>query len=223
MPAWAIPAIISGISALGGLLGNRSQKQRSYQTSSEHTDSSFNQSQNLFSEQTSGIRYDPYLYSLRQGLIDTANRGLQGSGDFANAFVQQQIANANKKANLANAMFSSQLASRGLAGSTMATAAAQRVNEENRVNAILEAMNTLPLVQRQADIESSQLANQIFSSIPKETFTNSWQGGDIWGGQSSTSNREAIGEQTLPGNMAGGLFGSLGSILAFLWARGAFR
>lgn len=213
-----LPAILAGTSALGGLLGNRPRNVTTRNYSNSQTDTSYDKNVNYFTEAYNNINYDPLLQNYRDTLLNSSLSLLQpGSADeYAKGVVQQNVAGINNRARLANALFTNQMASRGLMNSPQALAAMNRVNEENRISQLIQNSNLYPILQRQANLENLQLGTGIFSAIPKATSTNTWQGGGEWGGSSTKSTSESIGNQTMAGNMLGGLFGSLGSVLSFL-------
>ncbi|MGQ9845899.1 MAG: hypothetical protein ACUVQP_00140 [Bacteroidales bacterium] len=233
MPAWLFPAMMTGFSALGGLFGGRSRKQTQHQISSSQTDTNYTNQFNNFSTYANRTDYDPLLYAYRNKMLDTGMNlfdrlNLPSTQDYVNAVLQQNVAGINKKAELQNRLLQNALAQRGLSGSPMATFARQA--EADRIAELIQNSNLRPILERQTDIENMQLEDarkalgmQIFSSVPKDTSGESWQGGTSWGGSTTKTTSESFGENVIPGSALSGLFGSLGSILAFLAGLGYFR
>lgn len=234
MPAWVLPALIAGSSALANWFGNKGQKVKGYSYSGSKTDQSFNTHFNNFSNQLNTTVYDPMLQQYRDQLIGSG-QGLLGKipltspQEFAQSVLERNVSGINKQAELANKLFSNQLAMRGLGSSTMAANANARLAEEQRVQQLIQNSNALPFLQRQAEIENLQLQNaqrqlaaSIFASIPKDTYSEAWQGGDSWGGSSSSTTSEGITEQQTSGNSLAGLFSALAPLLGFLGGLGVF-
>ena len=233
MPFW-IPAMLAGTSLLGSLFGNKSKKQQQKQYTEQQSQqqSSYNTHTNMFGSGAQRIDYDPLLYALRNNLIGTGQdlltrSRMQDPRQFAEAVAQQNVAGIVKKGVLRDKLMENELARRGL-GSSTAGAYAQRVSQGDLVSDLVQNSSTVPILERQAMLENEQLENarralgmQIFSSIPKDTSYETWQGGDTWGGSDTTTKSSGYseGETTIPGNMLGGAFTSLGSILAFLYGQ----
>lgn len=200
----ALPWIVSGISALGGLFGNRKNTQQQTQQ---------NQSTGLQYGSTNVTpTYDPANNILRDKVIggyeDLLNEDPDLSGYSTQGFQNIQQASDARSRSLQNI-----LASRGI-NNAPASLFARIQNESGRLSDAASFYNQLPLLRRQLREETLGRAGQFQASIPTGTSSNF----------STTSSGESsgTGTSTDPGNLLGGGLGGLGSALAFLLGRGAF-
>jgi hypothetical protein len=229
---WQIPVML-GAAALQGVLGNRQQKQQQTSRQNSQSNSNFANYSNNFSNQSSRTEYDPALLGLRGNLISQANEYMKpASGvspnSWAQSVVQQGVSGINSQAALRQRVLQNALRQRGL-GSSVAGAYGAAQGEGDRVSNLINNSNQLPILQRQAELEDSQrqnqrqqLANQIFSMIPKDTYQEGWQGGSQWGGSETKGTQEGMSESTIPGNPTAGGFSSLASMLASMFGSGIF-
>lgn len=230
--AWIPQAIMLGSSLLGGILGNRKQQQTQDQNSSFQNNSRFANYTNNFGNSSNRTEYDPQLLALRGNLISRAtqlndpNYNLQDPTAWARGVVQGNVGGINQQAMLKQRVLRNEMMRKGLSSSP-AAAYAMAQGEGDRISNLINNQNLLPVLQRQGalenkNIELSQqgLANQIFSMIPKDTYSENWQGGSNWGDQEQTGTSQSHTVGTMPGNMAGGGLNSLASMLAYLFGEG---
>lgn len=190
-----VPALISGIGALGGLFGNRSKTT----TSTSNTQGNYSGlNMPAFSAEGTGVLYplaDKYLQNLSQ---DTDLTGYRNAG----------VSNTNRLADIHKRAIEESMAARGVSGPAVGTALAGA--EGQRIQGISQLDNSIPLLAQQIQQQKMQQGIDLFRTIPE--------------GQSTTgqSNSGTQGSQTDPGNMLGGLFGNLGQMLAYFYGKGAF-
>lgn len=195
MPLPLIPLAISGISALGGLLGNRGQTQQMNSVSNSNSGSTTMPS---LSAEGTGVLYplaDKYLEFLSKDPNLTSYRNAQ-AGDI------NRLADIKKK-NIAETM-----AARGVSGPAVSTAL--NSSEGSRIGDLTHLDQSIPLLADQLFSNKIAQGTDLFRSIPEGTSTTSF------------GNTISQGTQTDPGNMLGGLFGNLSGVLAYLYGRGAF-
>lgn len=184
MAALAVPLLTSGISALAGLF---SKPSKSTTNSSENTSS------------TTGYNYTPQQQDMIDQLTQNYNSRLNGPEDLS-GYGATGLQNINQASNNAKTMSNNILASRGLAGSPLAAFSNIAANaSQGAQQSSLE--NSLPLIQRQDQLQSLQGIQNLFSSMPKGSTTT--------GSASGTSTTTGAS-----GGGAGGLLGGLGAALA---------
>lgn len=196
MATLALPLIMSGISALGGILGNRSQQQ----TSTSKYD-------NTQTGSTTPV-YDTNVRNLRDILVA---RYLQQLGDFDNSLTGETITglnNINQGAESAIQQLGNILASRGIRGPAAGFALGMPKIQQQMSSA--NFLNALPQQREQRLSSILGGAGGFLNSLP--TGSNTTQ----------TSSGTQSGTQTNPGNMLGGGVNSLASMLAYTWGRGGF-
>lgn len=201
MPAFLAPLAIAGISALGGLLSNRAQKQTQTQR----------QNFNRTGTSTTTPTFDPQSDFLRRSLIDQFINRLGGGGDLADVVTQQAVSGANRGALARRRQASSSLSARGLGFSPAAGALGDTIESE-RVSNVIGAQNQRNLIAEELVRQRLGDAGGFFSQLPfGQTATTSESGSS-----------EGFGETQIPGNRLGGAFSSLGTTLAGLYGAGAF-
>lgn len=232
MAGFAIPLIGMGLSALGGIFGNRKQtqeqrtNQNTYNTGSflrQGTNTNYNKQTPFYDQPT--LDYRNNLMGFNQNRLGQQLLNPQAA---ANAITTQNVRGLNNQANLQNRVLSNTMRQRGLqyspmGGTMMANA------EMGRVGQAFDYMNQNPLLARQFQQEDEnlmnnrlQLAQQLFGMIPKgaenEGFTNTAD----WGQDEQKGTMQNYTQGTQPGNMTGGGITSLADMLGFLYGRGAF-
>lgn len=217
MPFPFIPAILAGIGALGGVLGNRSK------TATQQQQQNFNQSGNQYQSfsgtGTQTPSYDPLGENLRQVLAQMYLGRASSGPDFMRNYESAGLEDINRGAESGRAILNKILAERGLSYSPAAATALGRV-EENRIGRGIAFRNQLPLVQDELERERLTDLSGFFSRLPFGTSTTST--GTSTGVSSTGGTSSGTGASTDPGNLLGGLTGGLGNMLAFLYGQGAF-
>lgn len=198
MATLALPLITAALSGLSGLFGNRKSQQE--------TSESWNQN----SSGTQTPQYDPVAGAFRDSLIykilDSLNKG--NDQNYWDSYTRGALGKINTNSEFLDTILNSQLAARGIRGPAAGFAGA--LGTVNRLNQQAGVMNQIPLLQEEMRRANMGQALQLFGQIPYGTQTT----------QTSSGTRKGTNLQ--PGNQLGGLFGSLGSSLAYLIGRGAF-
>lgn len=210
-----VPALIAGLGALGGLFGNRSQTQRTTQNTQ------FNNQSNQQTGYAGAASSNPLLNPAAQGLLNpiAANYlNLLGQDQDLSGYKAGALGDINQTSNIRKQALENNLAQRGVTGSAAASALNQ--NENSRFSDITKLNQQLPLLQLQLMLQKLQGAGGFFSQIPTGIYNEQYGSGFGNTQNQGTQNMQGTGVQ--PGNQAGGLFGSLGSILAGLYGSGAF-
>jgi len=209
LPAFAIPLILSGISALAGGLSNRKSTQQQQSTTNfSGTDVSDYSS-------TSTPTYDPKALSFRDILINNVLKGMNVIPSEEDILFGN-IDSVNNARRLQKILTESNLASRGLSYSPAAGTAIGNV-ENQRISDIIGAHREAPLQYQQYRQQAMAPALSLFSQIPYGTTQK---------GTSTTSRsgtQQTSGTTTQPGNVLGGIFGNLGPTIAGLYGMGAFN
>jgi len=193
MASFAIPLAISGISALAGLFGNRAKQQQ--QTSTSTTD------------QTTRPEYDDKALYMRNLLMDQYLDRMRQNEDVYQGYTNEGIKQINQGSDITSRAIDNLLSARGLSGSS-AGAASQISNQMNRGNQQASFLNSIPLLRDQRQQQNLLQGGQFFSSLPYA--------------QHQTGTTTQKGTVTQPGNMLGGMLGSLGTTLGGLYGQGAF-
>lgn len=212
MPAFLAPAIISGISALGGLLANRRQRQKQQQRTTGTTRGTQVIDETTFQRPDLDPETQSYLDLLRQRYTDLINRDIDLSG-----FESTGIQNINRAGDIRQKALSNILAARGLSYSPVAAGALTGA-EGARISDVVNFQNQIPLLREQTMQDRLNQAAGFFSRIPigQSTTTTGTRTGEEFTDTTGT------GTLDIPGNRLGGLFGGLGSVLAYLYGQGAF-
>ena len=226
MPAWVAPAIISGISALGGLFGNRRSQQQQFQRSNQRNE--FTNQGNATNYNRTTPTYDPAAWDFRNELMGRAlNRSpLLDPRSAAASVTTNQLQNLNNQSALQRRVVDNMMRQRGLSHSPMGGAMLGNF-DSGRVAQGVNILNQQPILERQFFQENEnmenarqQLAQQLFNMIPYsqegEGFQNTWNTGV------QTGESQSQGTSTIPGNMLGGGISSLATTLAGLYGAGAF-
>jgi len=197
----AIPLALSGISALGGLLGNRKKTLETTQDtkSTENLDS------------TNQPVYDPQQQIMRSLLMNQFLGRTEDDNDYFGGYQREGIGNINQQADLNDEAIQNILASRGL-GRTTAGANSLIGNQLNRGRQISSLNNQIPLMADARRRQNLLDASGFFGQLPV--------GSHVTGTNTRTSSSK--GTQTDPGNPLGGMFGNLAGTLSGLYGAGAF-
>ena len=188
----ALPLIASGISALGGLFGNRRSTQQ--QTGLQNTNSS-SLTMPAFTAEGTGV-----LYPLADKFLENLSSDTDLSG-YRNAAVGgiNHLADVKRRASEEN------YAARGVFGPAVGTA--ENTINAGRISDITKVNQSIPLLQQQILQSKLQQGIDLFRSIPEGTNTQGYQ------------NIAQQGTITDPGNLLAGLFGNLGPVLAQLFGK----
>ncbi len=187
-----LPAVLAGLSGLGGFFANRPQTTTSSSTAS--------------GSQTSTPNFDPASLALRNNLIRNYLQQLQPNNLDLSGYEANSAEAINKNRQLQMQQMREQLAARGITGPA-AELAIQNVNND-RFSDITQLHNSIPLLRQQLTSQIMQNAGQFFSGIPY--------------GQTGTSNQTQQGTQTSPGNQLGGLIGGAAAPLSYFYGQGSF-
>jgi hypothetical protein len=191
--AAAIPLAISGISALGGLLANRGAKSKQDQT------------QNI--DQLTAPEYDPQTMYMRNFLMDQYLNRIRGDEDFFGGYATEGLNQINQGSNIASQNIENILASRGL-GRTTAGASSAVQNQLNRLMQQNSFLNQIPLLRDQRAQSNLVGASGFFNQLP------------VASRRTGTTTGET--DASTGGNMLGGGFSSLATMLGGLYGVGAF-
>ena len=196
-----IPAILSGIGALGGALGNREKVNKTTQTQDSTTKQNSSTSPN-YGETELDVRNN-ILRQLLGATEDTTN--------FAQGAVNSNIQGINATDAARRRMQQAMITSRGL-GRTTAGVNALAQGDQFRQGQVNQAMAQAPFQQEQ--IRSNRLSDlsRFFATLPVGMNTNT----------TSTTNATGTGTQTTPGNVAGGALQGGASIASLLYGMGMF-
>jgi hypothetical protein len=192
-----VPALMTGISALAGAMGNRSQTQQQ--------ESSTTSNQN----QTTRPIYDDKQAAIRDFMLQALMGNVENSPQLGNAFLDSSIRGINQQYGAGVNGILQLMVSRGL-GRTSAGIAPEMALEGNRMGAIAQAYGQVPMVNYETNRNALGDLASFFSSLPVATNTTG----------TTTSNTK--GTATTPGNMLGGSLGNGAQMAAFLYGNGAF-
>jgi hypothetical protein len=195
MAAAAVPAVISGISALAGLFGGRGGTS----TSKSSYDDTSTATPNFTPQQLQLISY--LMPQLIQRMRD----------EDVNANAEAYKANGLREINTANEartkLLQQMAAARGLQFSP-AGVSPQMLNESSRIAQQTQFLETIPAYKDQMQRQRISDLMQFFTSLPT--------------GSTQTRKGSSVGTQTQPSNMMGGLVSGLGQGLAasygYQWA-----
>lgn len=201
MASLAIPLALTGISALSGLLGNRSK------TSTGTRDETSTEKLNSLRSPV----YDPRQSIMRDLLMNQFLGRTEDDNDFWGGYRRQGITDINRQSGLNDEVIANILASRGLGRSSIGGTSLVS-NQLNRANQISNLNNQIPLLADARRRQNLLDASGFFGALPVAQSVT---------GENTRTGRSTV-TQTDPGNMMGGLFGSLGTTLAGLFGAGAF-
>lgn len=190
-----IPALISGISALAGGLGNRKSVQQQQSTSTQNVDSS-----------TMPI-YDSKTGIVRDRLLNEYLSRLESTPDFIQNYLTKGTQNINRASDIASRVAENVVRARGL-GRTTAGTVPVIGRDVQRAYSIADLENTAPLMERQFDQENLLNLSNFFSKLPTGSRTM------------GTTTTNTQGSVTNPGNVLGGAVGGLGAALGGLYSSG---
>lgn len=210
---WFVPALIAGVGAIGGALGNRQRTQ----TQQGQFNQTGTQNQTFSGLNRYTPEYDATGSNLRGILANMYTQRINELPSFMQNYKTMGLQGINEGAQSLRDTLSRTLAARGLSYSP-AAATAEAGLESNRVAQGLEFTNQIPLVQDQITQQRLGDLAGFFSRLPVGGTTET--SGTSQG--TSTTSGTSSGSMTTPGNMLGGAFGGLGSLLAFLYGQGAF-
>ena len=199
--AFFIPALLSGIGALGGALGNRSQTNRQTQNSNSTTTSN----------SSSMPTYGETELDVRNNILRQLLGATEDTTDFTTGAVNSGIQGINATDAARRRMQQAMITSRGL-GRTTAGVNALAGGDQFRQGQINQLMAQAPFQQEQ--IRSNRLGDlsRFFATLPVGTSNTG----------TSTTNSTGTATQTTPGNMAAGGLQSGSSIAALLYGMGKF-
>lgn len=196
-----IPALIAGVSALAGGLGNKDKKVTT--TTDSNTTSNLDQS-------TAPV-YDPLQIDMKNELYNQYMARLGSGGAEADAITRGSIYNINQNYDLAGKTAENFARARGLGRTTLGSVPAASVFA-GRAGAVAGAQNNNPLLRRQFDQENLGNFASFFSRLPVGSHTTG----------TNTSHTTGKNVQTTPGSPWGGALGSLAGTVAGLFGAGAF-
>lgn len=148
--------------------------------------------------QTTTQQDSPAASGLNDLLLSRARERLKAGIDFG-GYQAEGMKNINNTFGDVRTSVNADLTARGLTDSPAAAAPLTRL-EGSRGAALSQFTNTLPLVRRQMEDEDLSMASRLYAMQPR-TMTSTG---------------------TQPGNMAGGGFSDMSSVMAFLYGMGAF-
>lgn len=213
--AAAAPWIIQGLGFLGGILGNRGQKQQ--QTSQTQS----NSGSNFKTSNATGSSVNPLLapgYAEYINNIKDKYLGLINTDPNLTGYTASGVSDINNTSNAQRAAIEANLASRGVTGPAASTSL--NANDANRFANITKFKQTIPLLSRQLQQDTLDKALGVFNAMPRGTYTETAGGSE--GFENQFGNQATQGTTTQPGNMLGGGIGNLANLMAFLYGQGAF-
>lgn len=157
----AIPAVLAGISAIGGLLGGR----RGDRTATSQ--SQYNQSS------TTGL--NPQGQGVLDRLSEIINHRLTNPTDMA-GYRSQGLGNLNSTFQTMRQVLENNLTRRGLAGSPVG-AVANNTLDVARGGQAADFLNSLPLLQRDQQTQDIGLMGSLLSFYPRTTTGSGTQSG----------------------------------------------
>lgn len=204
--------IISGISALGGLFGNRKKTntQQSTSTSGGASDT------NTHGYGTSRPELTQQQQDLLDQIVGKSTANLNEDVDLK-GYQAGQTGQINNLVNIQKKAAEEQLAARGITGGPALATSQNNIDAGGFAERIKLAQG-IPLLKNQIQQQKIASASDVFSRIPTETKYENY--GNTQNQFTNTTN--SSGSATDPGNMLGGLFGNLGQVLAYLYGQGGF-
>lgn len=196
MASLAVPLIGMGLSALGGLFGNRSQ------TATKTTTSDIDQTQ------ANHVNYDPLMQAYRDQMLGAWQQRMRQP---VNSLVDSYVANGANNINAGAGALRKNAASRAAAsGGGYSPNASAGAIDQGRVGSLVQLYNSAPQIAQQMQLANLQGGSQFLSSLPYDTTSN------------TTGHNTSTEKATAPGNMLGGLFGGAGASLGAMYGMGAF-
>ena len=191
-----VAPLIAGLTGLGGLFGNRGQQVQ--------------QNQNLNQTGSQTGTTTPNLDPRASGLYDQLlnhYQSLLGNQDLS-GYQAGAIGDINQTSDIKRKAMEQMLAARGIQGPAAANTLGNVENQ--RFSNITQLNQQLPLLQSQLSQQALTSGQGLFGAMP---YGSSQQ-------QNTTNEQRAVNTTKNPGNMLGGLFSSLGPILAQLYGSG---
>lgn len=221
MPAFLAPLAIAGISAFGNFLANRKKTTEQTQDTTNRSTGTVNTTANINDMSTTRPDMNPETLTYLNNIRDRYTALLDQDPNLA-GYEASGISNINRAGDLRSRAIQNVLAARGLSYSPMAGGAMAGA-ESSRVSDTVNFQNQIPLLRDKLMRERLAEAGQFFSRIPMgQTVTNTGQRtGTETRDLATTGNMK--GTNFDPGNPMAGLFGGLGSSLAYLYGQGAFE
>lgn len=153
MPAFLIPAILAGLSALSGGFANRDQNQTGTQTTSG----------------TTTPTYDPTAQGFRDTLIQKY-LSLIGQDPNLTGYTASGISDINRNTDLQMQNLIGNLSARGISGPALEFAKSNL--ENNRYADVTKFQQGIPLLSRQLNQDLLSKAVGLFNTIPYGTSSN---------------------------------------------------
>lgn len=187
----AAPYIISGLSALSGLFGQKSKQQQG----------------GTINETTSSMpQYDPQAWGARNFTLDELMNRLTNRTGYLTAYTGQGLRNINQGADVRGKALQSILAARGLGGSPVG-ANLMAGQESGRIGEQVNFLNQIPMLNYQMQ---GQDLGQLASFI---------QGLPVGQTQTRTGTSAGTYTGTQGGGIGGGIT-NLSEMLAYLYGKG---
>lgn len=193
-----IPALIAGMSALGGAMANREQKQKQ------------DTSQTSTTTQSSMPVYGQTELDVRNNILRQLLSATEDTTDFTTGATTAGIQGINATDAARRRMQQAMITSRGL-GRTTAGINYLAGGDQPRQMQINQLLAQMPYQQEQ--IRSNRLGDlsRFFATLPTGTS------------QTGTTTSSGTATQTSPSNMLAGALGSGSQIAALLYGMGAFQ
>jgi hypothetical protein len=221
MPAFLVPAIMAGVSALQGYLANRSKKQQETEQAGTSSGTQ-NTTQTINTSSSTMPQYDPKQLQMRDFLMSqmynrTNPNQIQG---LVENYVGQGTNNINASAGQNEQALSAALAARGLSYSPVAGQAIGQAQNQ-RIGDIIGLRNQAPLLQDQIQQQRLTDFSTFMRGLPTGTSTTGSSTGTTTG--TTTGATQGTGSVSDPNvNPWTGALGTLSSTLANLYGQGAF-
>ena len=226
-----VPALLTGISALGGLFGNRPQQQQTggaqQQTGYQSTSGVANATTTGGQQATTNVNQllDPRAAQGYDALTHKYLDMLSSDPNLA-GYQAGATTDINRLADIQKKNTAETLAARGVTGP--AAAAALNSVESQRIGQVSQLHQQIPLLVRNILQQTMNDASAFFGQLPRNQQTTS----DVATQQANQAFQNNVANTTgytsqqgtvnTPGNMLGGLFCGAGNALSLLYGLGAF-
>lgn len=226
MGGFLLPAIISGIGAIGGALGNSGKPTQSSGTQNTTSNQSSSQ-QGTTGVSTSGTTtptYDATGGALKDLLAKIYTQNISDLPQTAENITTQSMQNNNAGSAIQQRLAQQMLAAKGLNYSPASAVLGSNINNQ-RVATNVQLQNAQPLLQQNLLQQALSGASGFFRSLPYGTSTTGDSLTQTSGASSSsgTQNTSQTGTVTPPNNSIAGGALSLANLLAGLYGQGAFQ
>ena len=216
MGAFLLPALMTGLSAIGGGLLNKKQTQQQAGTST--TNSNNTSVANI--DQSTTPTYDPLQLQMRNHLINqyfnrTRPESISGLVD---NYIGGGVNDINRASSQQEMALQNALAARGLSYSPVAAQAISQ-QQSGRIGDIVGLQMQAPLLNDQLQQQRLTDFGTFMSRLPTGTHTTGTNTTNQTGQQ--TTNQQ--GTVTTPGNVLGGVFSGAARMLSSLYGQGAFN